>query len=161
MTLIDTLLILTGTLTALLAGVFFGYAVSVNGGLHRLKDAEYVRAMRSINIVIQNFLFFLSFMGPVVLLPLVTFLTRNDADSTRFMLLLAASVVYIVGSFGLTVAGNVPLNDKLAKVNVNTASETDIATARRQFEQPWNRLHAVRTLASIAATVFVFAACLA
>jgi uncharacterized membrane protein len=157
MTIETILLITTGTLVALLAGVFFGYAVSVNWGLHRLKDSEYVRAMQSINIVIQNPLFFLSFMGPLVLLPVVTFMFK---ESPAFGLLLAATIVYIVGSFGLTVAGNVPLNEKLARFNVAGVSEAQVAAARAQFEKPWNMLHAIRTVASIAATVLLFAACL-
>lgn len=144
------LLIITGTLTTLLAGVFFGYAVSVNPGLHRLKDSEYVRAMQSINIVIQNPLFFLSFMGPLILLPWVTFLAHGEAT---FGWLLAATITYVVGSFGVTVAGNVPLNEKLARADVSQAT-----AARAAFEKPWNALHAIRTLASIAATVLFFAA---
>jgi uncharacterized membrane protein len=104
----DIILVLAGTLTALLAGLFFGYSVSVNGGLHRLNDSEYVRAMQSINLVIQNPPFFVCFIGPVILLPLAAFLHR-DAN-LQFALLLTASVLYIAGSFGLTIAGNVPLN---------------------------------------------------
>jgi uncharacterized membrane protein len=152
------LLATTGVLTSLLAGAFFGYAVSVNGGLHRLKDSEYVRAMQSINIVIQNPLFFLSFMGPVALLPIVTFMFKDSG--LAFMLLLAATIIYIVGAFGLTVAGNVPLNEKLAKVDAQNATSDELATVRRQFEQPWNGMHTVRTLASIVATVLLFAACI-
>jgi uncharacterized membrane protein len=91
-----------------------------------------------------------------VLLPLATFLSR-DAEGARFALLLSASVVYIVGSFGVTVAGNVPLNEKIARADASAGA----AAARAAFERPWNRLHTVRTVASIAATVLVFVACLA
>ena len=54
----DILLIIAGTLVALIAGLFFGFSVAVNRGLHRLKDSEYLAAMQSINEVIQNPLFF-------------------------------------------------------------------------------------------------------
>jgi uncharacterized membrane protein len=137
--------------------VFFGYAVSVNPGLHRRTDREYVRAMQSINIVIQNGFFFLTFMGPLLLLPLVTFMFKDSG--LPFILLLTASIVYIVGSFGVTVAGNVPLNEKLARIKADTASDSELAAARAQFEKPWNSLHMVRTVASIIATVLLFAAC--
>lgn len=159
MTLENILLVTTGTLTALLAGVFFGYSISVNGALHKLKDVEYIRAMQAINIVIQNPLFFLTFMGPVVLLPIATFMLKGDS-STQFALLLAASVIYIFGSFILTVAGNVPMNEKLAKFDVSGATAGDITAAREQFEKPWNRLHNIRTLASVVATVLIFVACI-
>lgn len=149
------ILVTTGTMTALIAGLFFGFAVSVNGGLHRLKDSEYVAAMQSINIAIQNPLFLLTFFGPVILLPWVTFLYRE----VDFALLFASSVLYIAGSFGLTIVGNVPLNEKLARFEISKAADKEIADAREQFESPWNRLHAIRTIASVAATVLIFAAC--
>jgi len=110
--------------------------------------------MQSINIVIQNPIFFLSFMGPLVLLPLATWLTWGD-DSVQTWLLLSASVIYFVGPFGITAGGNVPLNEKLAG-----AQEKDYSAARAAFEKPWNRLHTVRTLGGVIATALVFAACL-
>jgi uncharacterized membrane protein len=152
----QTLLIITGTLTALLAGVFFGFAVAVNGGLHRLQDGEYIRAMQAINVVIQNPLFFLSFMGPVALLPAVTYLSRDNDG--QFLLLAIATGLYVFVTFGLTIVGNVPLNDKLAKLDTQTASASDRKVARTAYEQPWNRLHAIRTIAAIAATVLIFVA---
>ncbi len=158
-----TLFLITGTLTALLAGVFFGYSVSVNWALHRLKDSEYVRVMQEINDVIQNPFFLLTFLGPAILLPTLTFLYGNSPDhpgSLRFYLLATASVFYIVGTFGLTIAGNVPLNNKLAKFNEKNATENEIATARSVFEKPWNRLHTIRTIASITALILFFAAIL-
>jgi uncharacterized membrane protein len=121
--------------------------------------SEYVKAMQSINAVIQNPLFFVSFFGPIILLPLAAFLQR-DANSMQFALLLASSALYIAGSFALTIVGNVPLNQRLAKFDASKASDNEIAQARAGFEKPWNRLHAIRTIASIAATVLIFVACL-
>jgi len=151
---LDIILLITGTLTTLLSGVFFGYTVSVNGALGRLRDEEYVRTMQSINVVIQNPLFFLTFMGPVVLLPFATFLAHDNA-SMQFWLLLFATIIYIVGTFGVTVAGNVPLNDQLAKADISAAHD-----ARNRFEKPWNRLHTIRTVAGVIVTILLFAACL-
>jgi uncharacterized membrane protein len=154
----NIILVLAGILTALVTGLYFGFSVSVNGGLHRLNDIEYVKAVQSINVVIQNPIFLVSFIGPVILLPLSTFL-QEDANSMQFALLLASSFLYIAGSFGLTMVGNVPLNQRLAKFDVNKASDDEIAHAREGFERPWNRLHTIRTIASIAATVLIFVAC--
>jgi uncharacterized membrane protein len=155
---LDTLLFASGLLTALTAGTFFAYSISVNGGLHRLKDGEYIRAMQSINVVIQNPLFFLVFIGPIVLLPLVAFM--HGVGSSQFLDLIAASVVYIVGSFGLTIFGNVPLNDKLAKVDSEHIGDAELAKARVAFEKPWNLLHEIRTVASVIALALVLSACL-
>ena len=128
------------------------------GGLHRLIDFEYVKAVQSINTFIQIPFFIVSFIGPVLLLPLATFL-QKDTNSMQFVLLLASSVLYTAGSFGLTMLGNVPLNQRLAKFDVTKASGHEIAQVREKFEKPWNRLHTIRTVASIAATVLIFTIC--
>ncbi|WP_248583477.1 DUF1772 domain-containing protein [Nocardioides sp. InS609-2] len=76
----------------------------------------------------------------------------------RFRLLAAASAVYVlgvVGVVGVTMAGNVPLNERLADVDVASASDAEVASARSDFEGPWNGLHAVRTGASVASLVLV------
>jgi hypothetical protein len=50
----NIILVLSGILTALVTGLYFGYSVSVNWGLHRLNDSDYVKAMQSLNAAIQN-----------------------------------------------------------------------------------------------------------
>lgn len=150
-------LVVGGTLTALVAGLFFSFSVAVNGALHRLKDAEYVNAMQSINLVILNRVFLPTFLAPVFLLPIGAYLYFNTSFP-RFALLLVASLFYVVGTFGITVGGNVPLNNRLAGFDMSRASPEEVAQARARFEGPWNRLHAVRTVASIAATVSILVA---
>lgn len=146
-------------MAALIAGLFFAFSVAVNGALHRLKDSEYVAAMQSINLVILNPVFLLTFFVPVLLLPLAAYL--HSAIFPRFALLLAASLLYIVGTIGVTMAGNVPLNERLARFDLGAADGAEIARARAEYERPWNRLNGVRTAASIAATFLVFTACVA
>lgn len=157
MTFENVVLVISGTLTALLAGLFFGYSVSVIPAFKRLKDGEYVRAMQAINSAIQNPAFFISFMGPLLLLPFAAFLAWDNDSTARFWLLVCASAVYIVGAFGITVAGNVPLNERLAKAE---DSEGRPSEARGAFETSWNYLHNLRTAAAIVASTLVFVACL-
>ena len=106
------ILIITATATALIAGLFYAWSCSVVPGLARLNDAEYLASFQAMNRAILNPVFFASFMGTLVLLPLCTYL-HYTPGSVRFMLLLAASILYAVGVFGVTMAGNVPLNDML------------------------------------------------
>ena len=98
-------------------------------------------------------------MGPVVLLPIVTYLYHDVADSRQFYLLISASVLYIAGSFILTVVGNVPYNERLARVDVDDSSDADIKSAREKYEAPWNAMHTVRTIASILAATLLVIAC--
>lgn len=54
---------------------------------------------------------------------------------------------------------NVVIENPLFLLTFNAGKEA--AKARAEFENPWNRLHAAQTVASVFATVLVFAACVA
>lgn len=155
----QTLLIITTVFVTLLAGIFLAYAISVNGALHKLADREYIRAMQQVNIVIQNGLFFLIFMGPVLLLPITTYLLHDYKEPVVFYLLIGASAIYIIGSFILTVAGNVPYNERLANIHTERLGEIELSKARNAYETPWNTMHAIRTVASVVAGAMLVVAC--
>jgi uncharacterized membrane protein len=156
----NILLVITVTTTALITGLFYAWSCAVNLGLGRLSDAAYLEAMQSINRAILNPVFFLSFLGTVVLLPLSAYLHYGHPVSVRFWYLLAAALVYIIGGFGVTVAGNVPLNEALDAFNLQAATQEAIAVQRAKFEGSWNNLHTVRTIACVLALVLVIIACL-
>lgn len=146
--------------TALVAGVFYGFSVSVNLAFARLPDAAYIKAMQAINEAIVNPFFAASFFGASVFLPLATVLHARRPFSRRFILLAGASVIYLIGSLGVTMVGNIPLNETLAAFPLAKASPQQISAARLNFAGPWNAWHIVRTLASTTALALVVGACL-
>jgi uncharacterized membrane protein len=148
----SVLLFLSVLLSALIMGLLYGYACSVNPGLHKLTDAEYLKAMQSINKEIQNPVFFISFMGTLVVLPVAAWYSKTHATSTCFYFLVAATLIYMAGVVGITAFGNIPLNNALAKFNIQAATAADISKQRLLFEASWNRYHLIRTLFSIVAT---------
>ncbi|MCW3463525.1 anthrone oxygenase family protein [Chitinophaga nivalis] len=154
------MLVITAIAAALVAGIFYGYSCSVNPGLGRLPDAGYLEAMQSINRAILNPVFFLVFMGSVLFLPVSTYLEYRQGITVSFWCLLAATVIYIVGVFGVTAAGNVPLNDALDAFNIKGASVAELAQQRAKFENSWNSLHTIRTWASVVSAILVIVACL-
>ena len=154
----NIILVVTATATALMAGLFYAFYCAVNLGLARLSNAEYVSAMQSINRRIQNPVFFTAFFGAPISLILSTFL--HYEQSMRFRLLLAATMIYLIGVFGVTVFGNVPLNNTLDGFNSETASEEETALQRANFEKRWNSFNTVRTVASTLALTFIVIACL-
>lgn len=156
----NLILVSAATTTALMAGLFYAYACSVNPGLGRLSDIDYLTAMQSINRAILNPVFFAGFIGTVLLLPVSTWLQYCQPLRMRFWFLLSALVVYLIGVFGVTVLGNVPLNEALDVFNIQTASTDEVAAQRRAFETPWNKLHMIRTTASILAVILVIVGCL-
>ncbi len=159
-TLVNVILVATGITSALMAGLFYAYSCSVTLGLARLSDHAYLSAMQSINRAILNPVFFLGFMGALILLPLSTFLHYQQQPSARFWLLLGATIVYAVGVFGVTAAGNVPMNNMLDAFNISGVSAEQLAAQRLQFEEKWNSLNMIRTVASVLTVTLVIIACL-
>jgi uncharacterized membrane protein len=144
--------------TGLIAGLMYAYSCSINPGLGRLNDLEYLRAMQSINRAILNPLFFMTFMGTLILLPVSTWLSY---DSAHFWYFLAATIIYAIGVFGVTIGGNVPLNEALDKFNIGTASPDQLALQRSLFEQKWNMFHVIRTVANVSSALLAILGCMA
>ena len=83
--------------------------------------------MQSINRAILNPVFYATFMGTLFLLPLSTWFQYNAGGTSRaFLFLLSASLVYAVGTFGVTIFGNVPLNETLDKFDIQSASTVEV-----------------------------------
>lgn len=159
-TLDKIILVAATTTTAMLVGLFYGWSVSVIPGMAKLNNTEYLSAMQAMNRAILNPLFFITFIGSVILLPLAAYLNYSQPVSPRFWLIVAAAILYIVGTFGITMAKNVPLNEMLDKFNLLTATDEAKAMQRAIFEQPWNRLHSIRTVIGVLATICMIIACL-
>jgi uncharacterized membrane protein len=140
---------LTILFSGLVAGLLYSYSCSVNIGLKALPNEEYLKAMQSINIAIQNPYFFISFMGLLLLFPLTGWIFYSQKPTISFYLLLIAAALYFIGVFGVTVFGNVPLNDQLAKFGISSASPNQISTMRLTFESEWNKFHLIRTVSAI------------
>lgn len=147
-------------LTGLSAGVFYAFSTAINPAFVHLSDQNYILAMQAINRDIQNPIFFVSFFGAAVFLPWAAYMFRGGSSSLRFKLLAAASILYMVGVFGVTSGANVPLNDKLDRVQVHALTPAELAEARKGYQEPWGQWHMVRTVASIAAFAAIGAAVL-
>jgi uncharacterized membrane protein len=133
----------------LIAGLLFGYSCSVNPGLKSLAGGEYIKAMQSINLAIQNPYFLISFMGLLLVFPVSTYLLYKHQTAASFYLMLSAMIICFIGLFGTTIFCNIPLNEQLAKFTVSSASANEISTMRQTFEKPWNTYHTIRTIAAI------------
>ena len=148
--------ILYGTsilLTGLLAGLFYGYQCSVINGLGALGNKEYLLSFQSTNKFIQNPVFFLSFIGPVIVLPITCYINYKIGGGELFPYLLASTIIYMVAVFGITIACNVPLNDMLDGFNIQSATDSQLQDMRLKLEADWNKWHLVRTIASIASFI--------
>lgn len=136
-------------LTGLSAGLFYSYQCSVTGGLGALPTREYLMAFREINKAILNPVFFASFIGSLLVLALAVWLVWYHNIHHLLPYLVTALVIYALGVFAVTAAGNVPMNEALARLDMVHATGAELEQFRRQFEVRWNRLNLVRTMAAI------------
>lgn len=147
----NTILTFSGLVSAgLMAGLFFGWAVSVIPGTLRTDDHTYVTTMTSINVAIVNPAFIVPFLVTPLLLGAAAITTWRAGDQRRGLLLASAAATYVVGVLAVTFGGNVPLNNALDAFPAATATPNELAAQRAAYEGPWNRWHNLRTAASIA-----------
>ncbi len=135
----------------LMAGLFFGWAVSVNLGLARVSDRTYVSTMQAINRAIVNPLFIAVFMGTAVVLVAAAVVHAVDGQGKRATWLFVAAGTYIFGVLGVTIGGNIPLNDQLEAFDLEGSGDDAISEQRHGYESPWVRWHTARTAASVLA----------
>jgi uncharacterized membrane protein len=133
----------------LVAGVFFAFSTFVMQALARLSAPAGIAAMQSINITVINPAFMTAFMGTALLclgLAVVAWLRWQQPGSGYVMI---GCLIYLVGSLGVTMALNVPLNDHLASLDPTAA---DSAGFWSTYLADWTRWNTVRTIASLLAS---------
>lgn len=136
-------------LTGLSAGLFYAWQVSVIPGTKKVIDMTYLQSMQSINRAILNPAFFLSFLGSLIMLSISTIQQWNTG--TTFWLLLTATLTYLIGTFGVTAFGNVPLNELLDVMDLAGLAGAKASKFRHAYEEKWNRFHGIRTVFSVLA----------
>jgi uncharacterized membrane protein len=155
-----TVILLFATLlTGLLAGVFFTWTNAITPGIGRLSDVGYLQAFQHMNRTILNPIFFIVFMGPVIL-TFASYYNYKADTKTIARMLLGVAVIYFLGVFMVTLLGNLPLNDMLDKTNLDTITATEAKILRASFENKWNSLHLIRTISSATAFTFLILSCL-
>ena len=143
-------LIAAAFLCSLVAGFLFAFAVVVMPGIKRLGDREFIRAFQVIDGVIQDNqpVFMLVWVGSVPALIAAAVLGIGQLEGTALVLLVTAALVYLFGVQLPTIVINIPLNNKLQSLDVNTAAEAQRKSARQDFESRWNRSNSIRTALS-------------
>ncbi|WP_433571478.1 DUF1772 domain-containing protein [Streptomyces sp. CA-251247] len=132
--------------TGLVAGIWFAYAISVMPALARSDDRTYIEVMQNVDDVIQNPLFFLVFLGALVLTAIAG---RQQWRSPLRPWVLAALVLYSA-AFLSTVLMSVPLNEELVAAG-DPARIADPAAVRDAYEDPWVAWNIVRGVLNTAA----------
>ena len=115
MKMFETLLMWTSALGALLiAGVFFAFSSFIMTGLGRLPANQGMAAMNSINVTVINPLFMAVFLGTGLAAAALIVTNFSSLPDPAAIKIITGALVYLIGSIGVTMIFNVPLNDALA-----------------------------------------------
>lgn len=131
-----------------MAGIFFTWSNAVKPGIGKLSDIEYLRALQSMNRVILNNAFKIIFLGAIIVVALVPVFYFNLYPKNIFWLFVFTLVIYWIGVFGVTVSGNIPLNEILDKTNLESITSEEIKTLRKSIEVKWNNFNLIRCISS-------------
>jgi uncharacterized membrane protein len=147
-------LILIGVIgAATIGGVFFAFSSFVMRALAQLPPAQGIAAMQRINVVVLNPLFLGVFIGTALVQGMAAGLSLVAWVPQRSPLLLAGAACYLIGTFGVTVALNVPRNDHLASLPADSdAARGYWPTYVREWTW-WNHVRTVAALASAASGI--------
>ena len=150
------LCLLLGFVSALVAGVFQSFSDFVMTGLGRAKPAGGIESMQHINRTVFRSAFLTSFL---LLVPLTIGFALYAALQTRGAgraLVIAAAVTYVLAVFVVTIAGNVPMNKRLDRLD---HASGEAASYWRIYCRTWTRWNHVRTMGSAAtAALYLLAA---
>ena len=135
-------------LTGLMAGIFFTWSNAVKPGIGKLSDIEYLRALQSMNRVILNNAFKIIFLGAIIVVALVPVFYFNLYPRNIFWLFVFTLIIYWIGVFGVTVSGNIPLNEILDKTNLESITSEEIKILRKSIEVKWNNFNLIRCISS-------------
>ena len=134
----------------LTAGIFYAFSTFVMAGLGRIAPEQGIAAMNSINVTVINPWFMAVFLGTPVLSVILIIMALFKWSEPGSQLIIAASLIYIVGSFLVTMIFNVPLNDALAAA---APASSEGAALWARYLKEWTWWNHVRTALPLAAMV--------
>lgn len=141
--------------SGLVAGIFFAFSSFVMSALGRLPPQQGVAAMQSINVTVLNAGFLLAFFGTGLVCVALAIGSTFRWHEPGGKLILAASLIYLVGCIGVTMFGNVPLNRALAVLQAGTP---EAASLWSRYLVEWTAWNTVRTVAPLVSAALFIAA---
>jgi uncharacterized membrane protein len=135
----------------LMAGVFFAFSAFVMKAFARLPPGEGMAAMQSVNVAVLNPLFLSVFLGTAVACAVAVVYSLLRWHEPGAVYRLAGGLLYLVGTFLVTMVFNVPRNNALASVSPADLDGTKLWASYQTSWTAWNHVRTVAALAAAAA----------
>ena len=145
---IFVLTLLSALGSGMIAGVFFVFSFAIMRALSRITPFSGMWAMQSINIYILNPVFLGVFLGTGIICAGLAITAVVRWHLPRAGWLLAGTMIYIVGSIGVTVIFNVPMNNSLMVADPATPEGLQLWS---KYLTDWTFWNHIRTFASLGA----------
>jgi uncharacterized membrane protein len=137
---------------ALVAGIFLAFSNFVMKALAQVAPASGIAAMQSINVVVLNPGFLCLFMGTALACAVLFVYALMHWQTPGSLRLAAGSLCYVLGTFGVTMAFNVPRNNALARLEPLAAEAVGFW---RGYVSGWTMWNHVRTVAALVAAALL------
>lgn len=141
---------------ALIAGVFLAFSDFIMRSLARTGGVGGVDAMQVINREVFRWVFMTLFLGLAPVSIGLAAYAMLSSEGLSGSLMLAAGLVYLIGCFGVTVVRNVPMNQKLAEMDLSDPTTQDYWLGT--YVPRWTFWNSVRTVASAVSALLLMAA---
>ncbi len=136
--------------SGLIGGVFFAFSGFIMKALARLTPAQGVAAMQSINVAAVTLPLMIPLFGTALVSGAVGITSIMAREEPGAPWRIAGSLLYLLGAVGVTIACNVPRNNALAAVDLESVA----AVSRWAGYVPsWTAWNSVRTAAAMAAAL--------
>lgn len=139
---VEVLRVLAAVGCGLVAGFLFAFSAGIMTALGKLPAARGTAAMQAINVAVLNPVFLIAFVGTALLsgaLVVAVVVTGGPLGA------IVGAALYVVGTFGVTMVVNVPMNNALA------AATSDVDEVWERYRLRWTRWNHLRTLAATVA----------
>lgn len=143
--------------SGIVGGVFFAFSTFVMNALAQLPPATGVAAMQRINVVVLNPLFLGVFIGTAAVSAVCIAAAFFPWVAPRSLLLLFAGVLYLFGCFLVTMAFNVPRNNRLAELEADSAEASAYWPTYMREWQLWNHVRGIAAIASAVCSAIALA----
>lgn len=132
--------------SAIVGGVFSAFSEFVMSALIKTESAGAIEAMQHINRDVIRTQFVAGIMSIAIFSLLFTLYAVAVFEGAALATLILAALVYLPSVFGMTMLGNVPMNNRLESLD-HTSEQA--RAYWREYGEKWTRLNHVRSLGSV------------
>ncbi|MEM6584300.1 MAG: anthrone oxygenase family protein [Pseudomonadota bacterium] len=137
---------------AIMAGVYFTFSAFVMRSLDAIEAPAGMMAMQSINRIIVQSAFLPIFFASTLVCAALAVRASFDWAAPGALWAAVGGALYVVGMFGVTLVGNVPLNNTL---EATPADGPEAKAIWAMYMRQWTRWNHARTLSCIVSLVFL------